>query len=325
MDTPNTSIQLLPVAIMAHNEEKVIKKAIESVLRQKVPAGYAVKIVIAANACNDKTEDIVKEIEGKNPGRIELLSIQEKGKTKAIHRAIDFLDHISKTPYAVPYVIFLDADCEFVGDQVLLHFVEGFDQNNKLCAIAADCLPDSVFNSRKDIVAHMYRAINTLRRSMKINSISGMCYGIRFDILKKIDFPDVQIAEDMYLSSRLDGCFEKNEKIQIVFSAPLNFSNEIKRRTRQELSTQRYRRYYSYLKDKDGRVKLFNQSLGDQYRWGGLTNNNTFRAWREIKEVKHKLLLGVYFLIRGYSKLNAFFILRRLQKNPNLDYWRVQR
>jgi glycosyltransferase involved in cell wall biosynthesis len=75
---------ILPVAIMAHNEEKVIQKAVENVLIQNIPVGYLVKVVVVANGCNDRTEEIVKGLEEQNPNRVVLISMTEKGKTRAI-------------------------------------------------------------------------------------------------------------------------------------------------------------------------------------------------------------------------------------------------
>lgn len=222
--------------------------------------------MIVANGCNDRTEEIVKALEDQNPSRVALISMTEKGKTRAINRAIKFFDQLSNNDLQIPYVIFLDADCEFLGKEVLSNFLNRFDQSPQLYAVGADCLPDVSFNSRKDIVAEIYRAIYRLGQSMRINSISGMCYAIRSEILKKIDFPDFQFAEDMYLSARLDGWFLKDKNAQIIFKTPSDLLSEIHRRTRQEISTRRYHDYYSHLKKKGVRVSLFEKSLSDDYR-----------------------------------------------------------
>lgn len=251
---------------MAHNEERSIEKAVHSALSQEEPHGYSIKVVVVANGCSDRTEEIVKELEEQNPNRVVLVSMTEKGKTRAINRAIRFFDEISNADPSIPYVIFLDADCEFLGKEALINFVNRFEENPELCAVGADCLPDVLFNTRKDFVAEIYKAIYELGRSIRINSISGMCYSIGLDVLKKIEFPDFQFAEDMFVSARLDGHFLKDRDIKIVFKTPYGFTNEIHRRTRQEISTQRYRRYYSYLKKKGVRVSLFENVLSG-VRW----------------------------------------------------------
>ena len=317
--------QILPVAIMAHNEEKVIQKSIESVLDQETPIGFSVKTVVVANGCGDRTEEIVKELKEQNPDKVALVSMKEKGKTRAINKAIEFFEQISNNDLPIPYVIFLDADCEFLGKEVLISFVNRFERSPRLCAIGADCLPDVLFNPRKDIVAEIYRATYTLGQSVKINSISGMCYAIRLDILKRIDFPNFQFAEDMYVSARLDGWFYKDRDIQIVFKTPPDLRDEIKRRTRQEISTQRYHLYYSDLKQKGVKVKLFEKSLGDDYRWWGAADNHIIRVWFGLEGIKPKFLLMAYALITLWAKIKVYRTLKKLRRNGNLDYWKVMR
>ena len=230
--------KLLPLAIMAHNEERSIENAVKSAVNQESPEGYFVKVVVVANGCIDKTEEIVRSLKMQHPEQVVLLSIKEKGKTKAINRGIAYFEELAQDGFSIPCIVFLDADCEFIGNQALINFMHRFEQKPELCAIGADCLPDVFFNARKDIVADTYRAIYGLGAYARINSISGMCYGIRFDVLKKIEFPDFQFAEDMFVSARLEGWFFKDRNIQIVFKTPSNFSRELSRRTRQEISTQ---------------------------------------------------------------------------------------
>ena len=319
------TIKFLPIAIMAHNEEKVISKAIESVLNQKSPAGYSIKVVVVANGCSDRTEEIVKSLEQHHPNKVVLLSIQEKGKTRAINRAIGYFDELSIKDLQIPYVIFLDADCEFLIREVLINFINRFEQNPRLHAVGADCLPDVFFNSRKDIMAEMYRAIYGLGRSVRINSISGMCYGIRLDVLKKIEFPDFQFAEDMYVSSRLDGYFLKDRNIKIFFKTPPDLPTEIRRRTRQEVSARRYHEYYSYQKRKGIRVKLLEKSLGDDYRWWGAADDPIIKVWFRLKGIKPKFLILAYILIILWAKIKAYRTLKKMRKNEDLDYWKVLR
>ncbi|MGD0918363.1 MAG: glycosyltransferase family 2 protein [Thermodesulfobacteriota bacterium] len=317
-------ILLMPVAIMAHNEERSIKKAVNSALSQEGPKGYFVKVVVVANGCTDKTEEIVRNLEMQHLEQVVLLSIKEKGKTKAINRAITYFNELSKGGCSIPCIIFLDADCEFIGNDALINFMQWFEQKPELCAIGADCLPDVFFDQRKDIVAEIYRAIYGLGRFVRINSISGMCYGIRFDVLKKIEFPDFQFAEDMFVSARLDGWFLKDRNIQIVFKTPSNFNREISRRTRQEISAQRYHEYYSSLRNKRGKVKLLEGSLGEDFRWwGGASDDRILKRWLHLRGIKPKLLAGVYICVLLVARIRARRALQRLRKNSGMDYWKV--
>jgi len=317
--------KLLPVAIMAHNEEKVIQKAIESVFSQDPPQGYSVVAIVAANGCSDSTEEIVRDIQKQNEEKVMLVSLTEKGKTIALNKTISFLGHLMEEQWTIPYVVFLDADCELIGKSALIRFIERFDQNPQLCAIGADCLPDVLFDARKDVVSRVYKTIYETGKNVRINSISGMCYAIRLDILRKIDFPTFQFAEDMYVSARLDGWFLRDRSIQIMFRTPINLQSEIKRRTRQEISTQRYHDYYTYMKKQGKKVKLLEGALGEQYRWVGVKDDNIGKVLLRLKGLKSKLLLIGYLLIRIYAKIQAHFYLRKIDKLGNIDYWEVSR
>jgi glycosyltransferase involved in cell wall biosynthesis len=316
---------ILPVAIMAHNEEKVIEKAITSVLGQRIPTGYSIKVLVSANGCCDRTEEIVTLKGKEHPDKVDLVSIKEKGKTKAINSAIKFLDRLVSHGSKIPYVIFLDADCEFVGKEVLINFNKRFELNPQLCAVGADCVPDVVLESRKDIVAEIYKATYTLGQSLKINSISGMCYGVRLEALKKIEFPDFQFAEDMYVSSRLDGWFLRDKGIKIIFKTPSNFMLELRRRTRQEISTRRYHEYYSYLERKGIKVCLFEKPLGDDYRWWGAKDDHLIKAWFKSKGIKPKYCVIAYALITLWAKIKARYTLTKMKENEDLNYWKVVR
>jgi glycosyltransferase involved in cell wall biosynthesis len=313
---------LIPIAIMAHNEEKVILRAIESSLNQRGPIGHSVRVLVVANGCTDMTEKIVDSMANKHPDRVTLISMREKGKTKAINRVIRYLEDISSESQDIPYVVFLDADCEFIGEKALVNFVERFEETPELCAVAADRLPDVFFNARKDIVAEIYRAIYKLGEFLQINSISGMCYAIKFDILKKIDFPDLQFNEDMFVASRLDGWFYKDKNIKIAFGTPSNLKIEINRRSRQEICTQRYQEYYSYLRGLGVKVNLFEKQLGDGYRWGA-ADGSVIKAWLKLKGIKPRVFAVAYVLIRMLSKIDAFFKLKMMKKSE--DYWKVMR
>lgn len=212
-----------------------------------------------------------------------------------------------------------------MGDNALINFIKRFEQNPKLCAVGADCLPDVFFNERNDITAEIYRAVYGLGKSVKINSISGMCYGIRLDVLKMIDFPEFQFAEDIFVSARLNGWFYKDRGIQVFFKTPSDLRNEIKRRTRQEISTQRYHKYYSYLKQKGVKVKLFEKSLGDDYRWWGALDDSIIKVWFKLKGIKPKFFVMAYALITLWAKIKAYRTLKKMRKNGNLDYWQVLR
>jgi glycosyltransferase involved in cell wall biosynthesis len=321
----DTNLKLLPIAIMAHNEEKVIRFSIESALRQETPPGYTTKVVVVANGCCDETEKVVASLQSEYPEQVILLSMKEKGKTIALNRSISYLAGLCEAGEQIPYVVHFDADCEFHGTGSLVSFVQRFAENPLLCAVGATCLPDVFFNSRDDIVADIYRSTYSLGKTLKINSLSGMCYCIKMEVLQQINFPEFPIAEDMFLSARLDGWFMRDNAIEVIFKTPRDLSSEIKRRERQEISTLRYHRYYSHLKRNGVCVSLFGKILSDEYRWQRSKGNKVVREWLKLEGIKSRIFFVGYLMIRQWSKFKAQYEIRKMKRSGSSDYWKVIR
>jgi hypothetical protein len=206
----------------------------------------------------------------------------------------------------------------------LLNFIDHFSQNPGLLAVGATPVPDVVYNNRNDLLPKIYRANHGISQLLQTNSLSGMCYGIRFDILNKIQFPQIQLAEDMFVSARLDGNFIRDPAIEIIFKTPKSIKTEINRRARQEISTQRYRDYYCFIKQKEGAVKLSNDSLGSRYRWG-IKQSSLIKAWFQLKSLELKLYAIGYLSIHLIAKVKARRKLREVQMSFTEDYWTVVR
>lgn len=316
---------LLPVAIMAHNEEKLITRAIESTFRQQPPPAYFIQVIVVTNGCTDNTEKVVEELSHKYPGRLQMLSISEKGKTKAINVAINFLDSINNQGIKIPYVVFLDADCTFLSEHELANLINNFVTKPDICAISCNYIPDCCFSTRTDVVAKIYRAIYFLSTSVNVNSISGMCYAIRFDILNRIKFPDFHFAEDMFVSARVNGRLYRDNKVNIVFATPFDIYKEYTRRRRQEISTLRYKGYYAYLKSTGKKVELFDTPIGESYKWSCDTIGALFKSWCGLHPLNIKFYAALSYIIRFVAKINAHRNFRKLKNDFSLDYWRVYR
>ncbi|HEY3352845.1 MAG TPA: glycosyltransferase [Polyangia bacterium] len=315
---------VLPVAIMAHDEEECIGNAVESVLQQRVPAGFATRVVVVANACSDRTEPVVRGLAARFPHRIVLLPVATKGKTVAIQQAIRFLEEVDARR-AAPFVVFLDADCEFADRDVLRRLLRNLRARPELCAVGARVRPDVVRNARTDVVAEMYRAVDRLAAGVRSNRISGMCYGIRLDVLRQIAFPALQLAEDMFVSARLDGWFATDPSATVLFRTPTDLRSEITRRTRQEVSTRRYRDYYAHLTRAGVRVKLRDGALGGEYRWRGASAVALMGTWLAQPGLKPKLLAASSALVLLGAHARAYGMMRALRRDEKLDYWSTAR
>jgi glycosyltransferase involved in cell wall biosynthesis len=253
-----------------------------------------------------------------------LLSAATKGKTVAIQHALRYLEH-SRLHRALPYVVFLDADCQFAHPEVLANIVHRFEAQPELGAVAAQVRPDVLRNARTDLVAEMYRAVYRLAGDLDVNTISGMCYGIRFGDLRRIDFPAMQLAEDMFVAARLDGWFATDPGATVLFRTPRDLGAELSRRARQEVSTRRYEEYYQQLTSQGVRVKLHEGDLGGEYRWHGASNGGLVRTFLAQPGLRPKLLLAASALVLLAARLRAGQTLRALRRNGALDYWSTAR
>jgi glycosyltransferase involved in cell wall biosynthesis len=320
-----SSESILLVAIMAHNEERVVSKAINSCLNQISPPQFRVRVLVVANGCTDRTEEIVADIAENFPNRLMLISMKEKGKTKALNRVIAYLEGEIEREADVPYVIFLDADCEFVGDDAFIKFVKRFEENPLLCAVGANCIPNVSGVSRTNLVLDMYRALNELSRLLPENGISGGAYCIKSDVLRKLSFPEFQMADDMYVSLKLDGWMFRDHAISVVYAIPGDLRAELTKRVRQEIATQRYFEYHRYLLETGGQTALFDTPLEEKYRWIGFSNSQVLSMWFRVNSKKDKMLIGLNVVIRFLAKIAAGRKIAKIERNPTLDFWRVER
>jgi glycosyltransferase involved in cell wall biosynthesis len=258
---------LLPIAIMAHNEERFIGRALESAVSQEEPRGYRVEIVVVANGCTDGTERVVESMASANPGRIRLIASMTKGKAHALEQAQQYVAAAS-IETSVPYVVMLDADCFFDDSRALLGCLRSFEDEPGLCAVAAQCLPALQLQFRSALLRHVYRAIAQLSEWHVGNSISGGGYCIRAEPFLEARFPP-NVAEDMYLSSWLDGWMYRNPAVRVYYQPSSTLTAEIRKRIRQEVYAENYHRLYRETVATGRRFGRAAGVLDTRYRWTG--------------------------------------------------------
>ena len=315
------SDKLLPIVILAHNEGKTIQKLLESAISQEVPNGFNVEVIVAINACTDNTKEIVQLFANLHPNKVVLLSFLEKGKVRTLNKVIDYLNN--RLEY-IPYVIIVDSDCVFSNTKTLLCFVYYFETIPGLAVVSATTIPDVILNDDSSFMANIYRAVYILEQNAKMNTITGMCYGIKLEILKRIKFPDFQFAEDLFLASRVEGHLFKAKDIGIIFTPPKTIKEEIIRRIKHRISYLRYDQYYGKLKKRGIKVPLFNSSLGPECEW---KRESVFPfIFQLFREFEFKILFYLLssFLIRHYALIGAWWKDDRM-KERNEDYWPVNR
>lgn len=107
---------MLSVIIIFYNQEKYVRKTVESVLAQKMP--YKMEILLGDDHSTDGTEEILKEYETKYPDICRFVSLPKEPdrKFKILERQTDnriYLIGMSRGKY----INFLDGDDYYTGDE----------------------------------------------------------------------------------------------------------------------------------------------------------------------------------------------------------------
>jgi cellulose synthase/poly-beta-1,6-N-acetylglucosamine synthase-like glycosyltransferase len=177
------------VLIPAYNEEKNIKKCLESVKNINYPKNL-LEIIVVDDGSTDKTYEIAKK-EG-----VKVYKIKHSGKAKALNFGIE--------KCSGEYILILDADTIIHKDFIL----EALKRMNKI-VVAVSASMD-VLNT-KNIVTYMQKVEYIFASLFKkaLNSLKTGCLFVfgaatlyRADILKKLKFKDVS-TEDFDLAIRI--------------------------------------------------------------------------------------------------------------------------
>ncbi|MCR4675572.1 MAG: glycosyltransferase [Lachnospiraceae bacterium] len=130
---------LVSVAIITYNQEKYIRKAIESVLMQK--RDFDIEILIGDDASSDQTSDILREYDNKYPGLFRLkLHENNVGATKNSH------DIYSKAKGK--YLALLEGDDYWTDDQKLQKQVDFLEMNPEYVGCSCLCHVVDAYNER---------------------------------------------------------------------------------------------------------------------------------------------------------------------------------
>ena len=95
------------------NEPRSLRRAIGSVLEQRLPEGVGVDVVVVDDESPSPAEDSLRDIVFEEPFRLRLLKKPNGGPGSARNFGLDALD-----PLEVAYVAFLDSDDEWIGDHL---------------------------------------------------------------------------------------------------------------------------------------------------------------------------------------------------------------
>ena len=123
----------LDVVIPTYNRSDLLKKAIGSLLRARVPAAMTVRIIAVDNNSTDDTKVVVNEIAARSGGRVSYVFEKRQGRSPALNAGIaaatgdliGFIDddeEIDDSWYETIHSAFINNDVNFIGGPYVPRF-----------------------------------------------------------------------------------------------------------------------------------------------------------------------------------------------------------
>lgn len=307
---------ILPVGIFAHNEEKNIKFLLDSIINQNLSIDSKLRVFVLANACDDHTETVVRRIKSDNPA-IRIISIRKKGKPYSLETFKKLLSRLIKKDYTFDKVILMDADIEFPEVDILANLSKMLDKNPEIYAVVANPIPESVFNNKKDIISTLYRAKFKFQEYYRIRSFSGMCYSIRWEVLKGICIPGFIMAEDRFLAEKLKKRFVRSREISIKYKIVKSVLKEVKRNLRHCIANRQIERMYG-----SEVLKPISSSRSNVINLKDERSGMGFMMVFLRLSFAEKISISVFGLISMLNNIRAYFLLRNIKQDSLINkYW----
>lgn len=178
----------------AHNEERCIGRCIESIVKQHLPKGIGIDIIVVSNGSTDKTDVMVKKSFEKFKSRndrfiFRMISIKNSQKGHALN--------IGRKNSKSNILLYGDADCVYETDSFYLIIKELLD-NPKLAAVGALDVPHPKFMRNKNMLTD-FQKIMFAERIIRGRILTvGRLTGLKQDRIPF--FPEGVHSEDTWLS-----------------------------------------------------------------------------------------------------------------------------
>ena len=191
----------LAFCIIARNEAARIGALIASLAQQTIIAdGHTIQVVVVSNDCSDNTAAVAKTAlqQAFACRGIDTLvhETPHGGKARSWNLAVhDLLDPDADV------ALFMDADIEFIEDNVLSAMLDELGANESVLAVSGYPLKDIAKKSHKSLVDLFSLKISS--QTPAPHSINGSLYAARMAELKKIYLPVPTPGEDGLLSAML--------------------------------------------------------------------------------------------------------------------------
>jgi glycosyltransferase involved in cell wall biosynthesis len=238
--------RVIAAGIMAHNEEKVIEKCIESLLSQDLGGEYELEIEVVANACTDRTCEIVLR-KCQDVNNLRLIEVKEKGKSHAIrvfkNCVKEWNENQRNGDKRIDKLLFMDADVRLVAKDAVYLMGRVLDSRSDLSAILPFGIPDAGVKMSA-FISRLYAAKTNLALAVKGTAFSGQCYMIRNEVAQRIEIPDYIMLDDFYISQRLRKGYVRDYDIRYFYSVPPGFRGEINKILRHSLGNAQMRSFF---------------------------------------------------------------------------------
>ena len=243
---PLTKQRVIAAGIMAHNEEKVIEKCIESILAQDLGGEYELEIEVVANACTDRTCEIVLR-KCKDVNNLRLIEVKEKGKSQALRVFKNWVKEWNENQRngykRIDKLLFIDADVRLDTKNAVYLMGKTLDNRPDLSAVLPAGVPDTT-NKTSAFISHLYEAKTNLVFAVKGTAFSGQCYMIRNEVAQQIEIPDYIMVDDFYISERLRKGYIRDYDIKYFYSVPPSVRAEINKILRHSLGNAQMRSFF---------------------------------------------------------------------------------
>lgn len=321
----NKGVVRIAAGIMAHNEEKVIGSALDSLLGQELSERFLLEVFVVANACTDSTADIVRKGIASFTN-LHLIEVQAKGKSNAVRefkKEIGARNSIAASDEgAFEFLLFMDADIIFVGREVVRKLAEMLEEREDLIAVLPAGIPDTENSAATHFVRGLYEAKAALARAVGGTTFSGQCYMIRGEVARRIEIPEYVMAEDSYIAERLRGGFLRNHDLKYVYPMPPGLRAEIRRIFRHSLTKEQMRSFYRKRMFEAPLIEGTKSVAEDAYDRGAMK-----RGFRTLS-LRQRLCLVIFYVLGEIGNFRARYLIRRHgAENIKfvLDQWKIIR
>lgn len=230
------------VALSAYNEQKNIKKLIESIKAQR-EIGFRIKAIwVYSDGSTDKTVERARKVSSK---KIAVINSQKRiGKSARLNQIYKKL----KTDILVQ----TDADVVFAHTKVIKELIKPLIKEKNVAMTGGNPTPlpaTTLIEKAINLTCEPYSIFRSVvRGGNNVFSADGRLLAYKANFIKKIQIPTDMIANDAftyYSCKKLGYDYRYVERAKVDYRSPQNLKDHIKQNTRFLAAPLRMKKYFS--------------------------------------------------------------------------------